>query len=431
MNNTRIPARGAGALVVTIMLLLGTSIAVFYLNRGLIFEQKTSANQARATVAREVAEAGVQWAIGMLNSDAKGVINTSCAFVTSGATATFRQKYAQTALGTGSTNIVPATNVFPGCKISGTSLSCSCPDQPSSGSTATASLGSTELPGFTVAFSTTGDNTSLRVTSTGCTGQAAACVPGSGSADSTATVSVIVKLARVLDKMPKSTLTCGTVCNIGGSFNIYNQDVAANGILVNAGGAITTAPGTSMYSIPGIPSQNAMIGSDGSLASVSSSDPTCNNSAMFQTYFGSTLSQFKNAPTTTVISCSGPSDCEGKLMAAYNNQNARSFYFDSDLQLSGNNTLGSVAQPVMIATPNAIKINGTWDIYGLIFSNDSDWNDLGTGSATIHGAQISCAGYKSNGNGTLTYDADVLKNLQQNTAVMAPVPGSWRDATAY
>ena len=413
----------------TVMLLLGTSIIVFYLNRGLIFEQKTSANQARATMAREVAEAGVQWAVGMLNSDAKGLVNTSCNFVSSGSTTTFRQKYAQTSLASGSSNIVPATNVYPGCKISGTTLTCSCPDQPGSG-TATASLGSTELPGFTVAFAATSDNTSLRVTSTGCTGQTAACVPGSASADSTATVSVILKLARIIDKVPMSTLTCGTVCDIGGSFNIYNQDVAANGILVNAGSTISTSPGTTLQSIPGVPSQNAMIGSDSSLASVSSSDPTCNNSAMFQTYFGSTLAQFKTAPTTTVISCSGPSDCENKLMTAYN-KNARSFYFDSDLQLSGNSTLGSVTQPVMIATPNAIKINGTWDIYGLIFSNDSNWNDLGTGSANIYGAQISCAGYKSNGNGTLTYNADVLKNLQQNTAVFAPVPGSWRDATAY
>lgn len=429
MNNIRIPARGAGAMAVTVMLLLGTSIAVFYLNRGLIFEQKTSANQARATMAREVAEAGVQWAIGMLNSDTKGLVDNSCAFVTSGSTTTFRQKYAQTALASGSSSIVPATNVYPGCKMSGTSLTCSCPDQPASG-TATASLGSTELPSFTVAFAATGDSTSLRVTSTGCTAQTSTCVPGSGSADSTATVSVILKLARIIDKVPKSTLTCGTVCDIGGSFNIINNDVSANGILVNAGSTISTSPGTTMDSIPGVPAQNAMIGSDSSLASVSSSDPTCNNSAMFQTYFGSTLSQFKDAPTTTVISCSGPSDCQNKLMTAYN-QNARSFYIDSDLQLSGNNTLGSVTQPVMIATPNAIKINGTWDIYGLIFSNDSNWNDLGTGSANIHGAQISCAGYKSNGNGTLTYDADVLKNLQQNTAVMAPVPGSWRDATAY
>ena len=78
-------------------------------------------------------------------------------------------------------------------------------------------------------------------------------------------------------------------------------------------------------------------------------------------------------------------------------------------------------------TPNAIDINGTWDIYGLIFSNSAQWNDLGTGSATIHGAQISCAAYQNNGNGTLTYDADALKNLRRLNSLLVRVPGSWRD----
>jgi hypothetical protein len=52
--------------------------------------------------------------------------------------------------------------------------------------------------------------------------------------------------------------------------------------------------------------------------------------------------------------------------------------------------------------------------------------DLGTGTATSRGAQISCAAYKNNGNGTLTYDADALKNARNFTALMVRVPGSWR-----
>ena len=41
--------RGASALIVTMLLLFTSSIVVFYLNRGLIFEQKISANQLRST----------------------------------------------------------------------------------------------------------------------------------------------------------------------------------------------------------------------------------------------------------------------------------------------------------------------------------------------------------------------------------------------
>ena len=52
--------RGAAALAVSMLLLFASSIVVFYLNRGLIFEQKTFANQMRSTSAFEVAEAGVE-----------------------------------------------------------------------------------------------------------------------------------------------------------------------------------------------------------------------------------------------------------------------------------------------------------------------------------------------------------------------------------
>jgi hypothetical protein len=72
-------------------------------------------------------------------------------------------------------------------------------------------------------------------------------------------------------------------------------------------------------------------------------------------------------------------------------------------------------------------VNGNFAIFGLIFSNDANWNDLGTGSATIHGAQVSCAAYNNNGNGTLQYDPLALSNVRRMTGILVRVPGSWRD----
>ena len=60
--------RGVGTLTVTLLLMFAASIAVFHLNRGLIFEQRSSVNQGRSTAAFELAEAGIEWASGMLNS---------------------------------------------------------------------------------------------------------------------------------------------------------------------------------------------------------------------------------------------------------------------------------------------------------------------------------------------------------------------------
>jgi hypothetical protein len=152
----------------------------------------------------------------------------------------------------------------------------------------------------------------------------------------------------------------------------------------------------------------------------------CDKSAIFKAYFGMTIERFRDSPTTKVISCGSASDCKTQIDAAYA-QGWRSFYFATDLHLSGNNTYGSQADPVIFVTPNAIDFNGNNQLYGLLFSNSADWNDLGTGSAHIHGAQVTCASYRGTGNGTIEYDPDALKNARRMSAPMVRVPGSWRD----
>jgi Tfp pilus assembly protein PilX len=415
--------RGLGTLAVSLLLLLTITLVALYLNRGVLFEQRSSANQARSTLAQEVAEAGLEWATGMLNAPFD--IGADCGFLTT-TNQSFRRRYVQTRVSDPSsptTDVAPRTDIFPGCKITSAGLSCNCPSAAGS-----ASLGSAVQASFTVAFeAVAGDPEAVSVTAWGCSDQAAACTgTGAAAAEASARATVILKMRPMLRAMPSAPLTCGTSCQLGGSYNVVNTDVNTNGILVNAGTTITQGPGVSYQTLAGQPAANALVGADGSLAALSSSDATCSNSNMFKAYFGSTLQQYANSPGTKVLSCGSAADCKSKIMGAYND-GWRNFYFATDLHLSGNDTLGSSADPVTIVTPNAIDINGTWDIYGLIFSNDASWNDLGTGTANIHGAQISCAAYRNNGNGTVSYDPEALKNARRNSALMVRVPGSWRD----
>jgi len=426
----RPPHRGIGTLAVTLILLFVTSIGVLYANRSVVFAQRSSVNQAQATLAHEVAEAGLEWAVGMLNSPYE--IGSDCTFLTT-TNVSFRKRYVLTGYNAAppTTNVVAATNTFPGCKIdpaSGTTT-CSCPTAPASGTAvASPSNAAAMLPSFTVAFqNVAGDPEAVQVTAYACTAQRAVCSSTSfGDADGNARLSMTVKLRPLLRAVPPAPLTCGTSCTIGGSFNIANTNVATNGILVNAGTTISTANGTAMTTLQGQPAANALVGNDSSLARLSSGDPTCSNSAMFKTYFGSTLSEYQNAPSTRTLSCGSASDCESKLNNAYAD-GWRAFYMASDMQLSGNNTYGSVAEPITLVTPNALRINGNNTFYGVIFSNNADWNNNGTGSSTIQGVQITCAAYNANGNGSIIYDADVLKNARRLTGLMVRVPGSWRD----
>lgn len=442
---TRNRQRGAAALAASMLLLFASSIVVFYLNRGLVFEQKTSANQLRSTAAFEVAEAGIEWATGMLNRPYD--IDANCNLLAT-ANVSFLRRYIQTGY-PGNTGVAVTTNTFPGCKINGTTLTCGCPAP--GGSEQVANPGTAVQASFTVAFSAvndpvtgTQDPRAVRVTSTGCTPQAGVCKPVTGgsaattaASDANATVSVILKLSPTLRAAPSAALTCGTSCAVSGSYDIVNYEVSSNGYLVNAGTNITSGAGTNYYTIPGQPIQNAMIANDSSLSSLSSADPTCSNSAMFNAYFGSSLAQYAASPEVKVLAgCNVASTCGGLVNTAYN-EGWRSFYFPDGMDLNNSapfSVLGVAAQGqgVNLVSPGDININGNITINGLLFSNSSNFNDLGTGTANINGAIISCAAYNNNGSGTLTYNSAALGGTGLGPGLMVRVPGSWRDqATAY
>lgn len=428
--------RGFGALAVMLLLLFGASIVVFYLNRGLVFEQKTSANQVRSTTAFEVAEAGLEWATGMLNSPNE--ITTACA-LTATSTSSFRAKYLQVG---GATTVTPASTTYPGCKINGTTLSCSCPDLPSAGNEAFASPADTSSrPSFTVAFEATGDPQAVRVTSTGCTAQTAMCRPNTaispsgattGNSDAWAQVSVILKLRPLLRAGPTAALTCGTSCAVGGAYTISNTDVASNGYLVNAGTTITSSNYAESHyeTIPGQPRENALVADDQSLAAIAGTDPTCNNSAVFSTFFGVTMAEYAASPQVRSITCSNASGCRSALTDAYN-AGWRNFYFPTGLTLTGNDAIGAsgAGNSVTIVTPGDFDITGTFDLYGVVYSNSANVNDLGTGSADVVGAIITCRGYNNNGSGILRYDSSGFSGNTLRPGVMVRVPGSWRDFT--
>jgi hypothetical protein len=427
---------GFGALAVMLLLLFGSSIVVFYLNRGLIFEQKTSANQVRSTTAFEVAEAGLEWATGMLNSPNE--ITTACAFTTS-VTTSFRSKYIQVG---GVSVVAPAATTYPGCKVNGTTLTCSCPDLASLGGEAFASLGTALQPSFTVAFESTGDPQAVRVISTGCTAQAGTCRPNTaitptgattGNSDAWAQVSVILKLRSLIRAAPTAALTCGTSCTPGGSYEIVNFDVASNGYLVNAGTSITTAPGVNYGTIPGQPIENALIPNDSSLYALATSDPSCANSAMFGAFLGTTMAEYAASPQVRTITCSSANDCGSQVNTAMN-EGWRNFYFPAGFALNNSAPFSAMGAPgagngVTIVSPGDIDINGNISIYGLIFSNSANFNDLGTGNADIYGSVVTCASQNSNGTGRIQYDANALGGTGLRPGVMVRVPGSWRDFT--
>ncbi len=421
--------RGVATLVVSLLLLFVASLGALYLNRGVLAEQRASGNQMQTTLTHEMGEAALEWATGMLNAPYD--VGAACTYDNSVGTRSFRKRYVMSDwdAATPSTDVKPVTTVFPGCKMNPSTgaLTCSCPEKPGSG-TAVAALGATEQPGFTVAFEAVpGDLDAVKITAWACPAQAASCSSTNfASADGSARLSVTLKLG-LSPRPPAAPLTCGTSCDIGGSFNVTNTDVATNGVLVNAGTSIAWGNGQhTLQTLSGLPVENAMISGDQSLYNLAKDDLQCDKSAIFKAYFGMTIERFRDSATTKVINCTSANDCKTQIDTAYA-QGWRSFYFSSDLQLSGNNTYGTQADPIIFVTTKDVKINGNNTVYGLIFSNEAVWNENGSGNSEIRGAQVTCAKYTNNGNGTVTYDPDALKNARRMSAPMVRVPGSWRD----
>ena len=113
--------RGAAALVVALVLVFGMGLVLVFANRGMLFEQRSSVNQYRATLAFELAEAGLEWAVARLNDDL--FINSKCA--SSGAAVTvadpvtnsFRQRYLAPTVDTAGARFVIASPARTSCGI--------------------------------------------------------------------------------------------------------------------------------------------------------------------------------------------------------------------------------------------------------------------------------------------------------------------------
>jgi Tfp pilus assembly protein PilX len=422
---SRSKQRGATAMIVSVLLLFSSSLAILYLNRSLIFEQRTSANMYKASIAHQMAEAGIEWATGMLNT-AYDIQESDCTLLST-TNLPFRKRYVQSQWGT-TTAVVSVTNTFPGCKVNGTTMTCNCPTV--TGTTTAASLGTSTLPGFTVAFAdVSGDSESVKVTATGCTDLSTACYSTTkANADASASITVILKMRPLLRAAPSSTLSCGVDCNTGGSINITNTDTTTNGVLVNAGGSVTTGSGA-YTTMAGIPSANAIVSTDTTLSALASSDTSsCSNSSMFKSYFGSTVAEYANSPIVKTITCTTAAACGTAVNAAVAD-GWRSFYFDSGFSWnnSAGATLGSASDPVTIVTNGALNINGNSTIFGLLFANSGVTNDVGTGGSTIQGALVTCRSYSNTGNGSLIYNSSVLTGVRRSTGDFVRVSGSWKD----
>lgn len=436
--------RGAAALVVALVLVLGMTLVAFFANRGMLFEQKSSANQYRSTRAFELAEAGLEWAVARLNEDL--FLNSACnnpGVTGNPVTNSFRERYL--APSNAGFSINTSTSTHAGCTIAANgAATCSCP---ASGTSPT--LGSPNDARFAVRFNPdpAGDPTSVEILAYGCTNQGAPCDAGSTAApDGTAVVRALFKVRPRFPSSPGAGLVAGSAATTGGSLNVINLDVKSNGITINSGTTVKLGTGTDVKTLPGTPPHASVLDNDFSLAELTRAD--ANGDLFFQSFFGETQAQYQANPQTWLITanscgtrsrctqCGNAGSCGTAVSNAINN-GVTQFWADTDVQFTNGNlpaigTIGTPTRPINFAGSAGVEIRSNITAYGMFFvatgSAIDNWDYSGSGSAKVYGAFVSRGDFAKGGTGTLDliYDANIFR-AGETLGLMVRVPGSWRD----
>ncbi len=426
MNNLRTPActageqRGAAALIVTMLLFLAMVLVAGFVNRNLVFEQRSATNQYRSTQAFEAAEAGLEWALAQLNSNRR--LGADCRPTTDPAATSFRTRYLSFTRATATFTPATwsragiATALQPACVRSGSDWACSCPAQglpvlsPPSGTAPAAA--------FMLQFLPTDKPAIVRVAATGCTSLAGACLPGSPtSADATAVVEVALGLRAGLRTPPVAAITTrGAFSADAAPLGVHNPD-PATAIAIHAGGSI--AASQARLTLPaGAVQAGALVSNDTALAGM-------NTDRFFASYFGIDKAGWKNRPAVTTIDCSN--DCSAALTAAIGAAaDSALIWVDGDLTLAGPMTLGSADHPVVIIVSGAVQFDAAVALHGVVYGAAIRWSGPG-GGALVRGAVLSESSYQGTGAPEVFYDTAVLATLNGNSGGFARVSGSWRD----
>jgi len=427
---------GAASLIVVMVLFFLMSLVAAYTSRNLIFEQRTSVNQYRSTQAFEAAEAGLEWALTMLNS---GRIGADC--LEAGAVAadtSFRQRYLAINPATGA--ITPrsaptvGTRLWPSCVSDGAGgWTCNCPSDAAPVLAAPAGTG--DFPAFRVRFTADGLTRPglIRIESNGCTRLDNRCLdhlPASTvELEGRANVAAIVALSSALPAAPGAALTLLRSATPGSTLKVYNTDAGLGGVTINAGGAfvLTDHPTWVVHSVPGTPVDRSVVAGDASLSALAAFPDRA-----FASVFGSWPATYRAQPAAVFEFACPVGDCRAALATAVAKNPDRVIWVAGDLTLSSAGDVGSPPDPANtnVAGPAAIVVDGAVNftvpdirIYGYVYTRGGNW----TGPGEVYGAAFMEGNLADTANATIVMNSAVLQSLRLRSGSFVRAPGGWDD----
>lgn len=422
--------QGAAALLVVMVLFFVISLVAAYSSRNIIFEQRTAANQYTSIVSLEAANAGLEWALGLLNGSR---VDDSCLPSGSPSAASFRQRYLSIDPANGLITVPASVRdgpLWPTCWHDRASNQwvCHCPS--SSGGAISALPSDPFAPSFRVRFIQLDEAVTIASAPVQRPGIVAIEVNGCQSWDDAClnfrpytqdwcrgTICAQFALASGLKSPPIAAITARGGVDFGtGAVTVANTETGSTGHLVVSGGVVNQATMTRMGPPPSI---GIVVENDPNL-----SDPLLTPERMFAASFGVWPSTYVEQPGAVRIDCSATCDST-TLRGAIDANPGRVLVLDGDVLLDGGASIGTAADPVVLMATGDFGFSSSTDVYGLVYSRASTWNTSGGGN--IHGALVAEGSVGGSGSYTVGYSSDILTRARWSIGSFVMVPGSWRD----
>ncbi|MFH7044042.1 PilX N-terminal domain-containing pilus assembly protein [Paucibacter sp. JuS9] len=424
---------GAATLVVVMSLFLIVAMLAAFASRNMVYEQRIASNYYRTGVAYEAAEAGVEWALAMVNGD-----NVDAACQNSSAGTSLRDRYLRI---NQSTRVVTKASTSESAMLAcfnngANSWACQCPTpHPTSASTfvipaAVAGVGL--QPTFSVGFKVGGRPGTARLTVSGCTGlnlnecgnnfiAAANSLSRVDRAVDIALVSAL-KMPPVSPLVARGTVSPGSPAALG----LFNTAPSGSGLLAQTGHALAIADLAHAEGLPGSLASDHVIADDTTIRSQAAE-------LFFASFFGMNSDYYRGQPKMRKIdvaaSCGG--DCTvplvDKLAAG-----GQMFWLDAPATFAANVNLGGPTNPVVIIVNGDLTISEPIQIYGLLYVRGNlSWSNGSALPATVTGAVVVEGNVLASGTGAINmvYDATLMQILNNQRGSFVRVPGSaWDQA---
>ena len=415
-------ARGAATLVVVMVLFLVMALLAAYANRALMFEQRVASSYFRASLSQEMAEAGIEWSLSMLNSTA---IDGTCTPVNQGG-----QRFADRYLGFDAANrvikpITPVSRIMVDCtRSSAEGWTCRCP-APNARVVPTAIGGEGLVPSFGLRITSEkgGRPAELVFSAQGCTDSVVdRCNNTRSNSKNLQGLTVykaVVSLVSAVRTPPAAPIIVKKNLVItGGGLGLHNTDPRSAGLLYVTGGSTPVGLVDSrLDSVPGTAAALARVSDDETLKNA--------DTDAFKMFMGATASRYAQHPALRKLACNG--DCGAALAAAYTS-GMRMIWVDGPLSLSSNQTLGSAADPLLLIATGDVTLSGPFQLTGmLVVRGNLSWSNTSALPSLITGMVLVEGDAATDGQMDVVYQQALADQLRNRMGSYVRVSGGWID----